>query len=80
MCLGLEVHFRGFLGAGLGFEFGASLKAEQAGEHVAGEAAYAEVVRLYRFVEEAAALVDAVFRTFELGLQFEKFSFARSCG
>ena len=65
----LEFYFRGLFGAVCGFELIAFLKAEEAGEDVAGEAAYAEVVFLNRLVEAETALVDAVFRAFELGLQ-----------
>ena len=65
----LEFYFWGLFGAVFGFELIAFLEAEEAGEDVAGEAAYAEVVFLNRLVEAETALVDAVFRTFELGLQ-----------
>ena len=69
---GSEFHRRCRLRSGLSLEIGALFEAEQSGQDVLGEAADGGIELAGRVIEVLACHVDAVLRTFQLGLQFQE--------
>ena len=68
----LELYFRCLFRTFGSFKVSAFLKAEQSGKDILGEAADAGIEFLRRVVEVGTCHVDAVFGTFQLGLQFQE--------
>lgn len=68
----LELHLRCLFASFGGFKVGTLLKAEKTGKNVFGEAADCRIKILRRIVEVGTCHVDAVFRTFQLGLELQE--------
>lgn len=76
----LELHLRCLFASFGGFKVGTLLKAEKTGKNVFGETADCRIKILRRIVEVGTCHVDAVFRTFQLGLELRKFWLAFRSG